>query len=168
MTMTTTITAKRRFWAETGDWNGEDAVRIICKHQATAEFFARHLYHFFVADEPPVPQWSLEPPKDPEAIAALSRAYFDSGYSIKATLETLFKSDFFKSESVRYSRIKSPAEMVIGTMRLAGPDRASVRGRLLRPRRLREHGTVAAEPPQCGGMAGRNRLDQHRAHMWGE
>ena len=106
---------------ETGDWNGEDAVRIICKHQATAEFIARHLYHFFVADEPPVPQWSLEPPRDPEAIAALTRAYFDSGHSIKATLETLFKSEFFKSESVRFSRIKSPAEMVVGTMRLAGP-----------------------------------------------
>ena len=106
---------------ETGNWNGEDAVRIICKHEATARFLARQLYHFFVADEPPVPQWSLEPPRDPEAIAILSKAYFDSGYSIKAILETLFKSDFFKSESVRFSRIKSPAEMVIGTMRLAGP-----------------------------------------------
>jgi hypothetical protein len=106
---------------ETGNWNGEDAVRIISKQEATANFLARQLYHFFVADEPPVPQWSLEPPRDPEAIDALSRAYFDSGYSVKAMLETLFKSDFFKSESVRFSRIKSPAEMVIGTMRLAGP-----------------------------------------------
>ena len=106
---------------ETGDWNGEDAVRIICKHEATARFLARHLYHFFVADEPPVPQWPLEPPKDPEAIDTLCRIYFESGYSIKAMLEAIFKSDFFKSESVRYARIKSPAEMVIGTLRLAGP-----------------------------------------------
>jgi hypothetical protein len=36
-------------------------------------------------------------------------------------LETMFKSEFFKSQSVRYARIKSPAEMVVGTMRLAGP-----------------------------------------------
>ncbi len=33
----------------------------------------------------------------------------------------MFKSDFFKDESTRYARIKSPAEMVVGTMRLAGP-----------------------------------------------
>lgn len=106
---------------QTGNWNGDDAVRIICEQEATARFIARHLYHFFVADEVPVPQWPHEGPRDPEAIAILSRAYFDSGQSIKAMLEMVFKSDFFKSESVRYSRIKSPAEMVIGTMRLAGP-----------------------------------------------
>ena len=35
-------------------------------------------------------------------------------------LKTLFSSDFFKDESARYARIKSPAEMVVGTLRLAG------------------------------------------------
>ena len=35
-------------------------------------------------------------------------------------LRTLFTSDFFKDESARYARIKSPAEMVVGTLRLAG------------------------------------------------
>ena len=35
---------------QTGNWNGEDAVRIICEQEATARFVARHLYHFFVAD----------------------------------------------------------------------------------------------------------------------
>ena len=106
---------------ETGDWNGEDAVRIICKHEATARYLARHLYHYFVSDELPVPQWPHTQPNDPEAIDTLTTAYFASGHSVKAMLETLFKSDFFQSGAVRYSRIKSPAEMVIGTMRLAGP-----------------------------------------------
>ncbi len=106
---------------QTGNWNGQDAVRIICEQEATARFIARHLYHFFVADELPVPQWPHEPPRDPEAIDRLIEAYFDSGHSIGAMLGLLFKSDFFKDESVRYARIKSPAEMVVGTMRLAGP-----------------------------------------------
>ena len=106
---------------ETGNWNGEDAVRIICKNEATARFLARHLYHFFVADEPPVPAWPMVEPRDPEAIDTLVNAYFESGHDVKAMLETIFKSDFFKAESVRYARIKSPAEMVVGTMRLAGP-----------------------------------------------
>lgn len=106
---------------ETGRWNGEDAVRIICKQEATASYIARHMYHFFVADEIPVPQWPHEGPRDPEAISILTKAYFESGHSIKAMLETMFKSDFFKEESVRCARIKSPAEVVVGTMRLAGP-----------------------------------------------
>jgi uncharacterized protein (DUF1800 family) len=106
---------------QTGNWNGEDAVRIICEQPATAAFLARHMYHFFVADELPVPQWPHEAPRDPEAIDILCKAYFDNGHSIKAMLQTMFESDFFKADSARYARIKSPAEMVIGTMRLAGP-----------------------------------------------
>ena len=105
---------------ETGDFNGEDAVAIICKQEATARFIARHLYHFFVADELPVPQWPHTPPRDPEAIDTLVQAYFDSGYSLKAMLRALFTSDFFKAEASQFARIKSPAEMVIGTLRLAG------------------------------------------------
>ena len=106
---------------QTGNWDGEDAVRIICEQEATAHFVARHLYHFFVADELPVPQWPHEPPRDPGAIDQLVKSYFDNGHSIKAMLKTLFESNFFKDESARYARIKSPAEMVVGTMRLAGP-----------------------------------------------
>ena len=106
---------------QTGNWNGEDAVRIICEQPATAAFLARHLYHFFVADELPVPQWPHEPPRDPEAIDLLCKAYFEDGHSIKAMLKAMFESDFFKADSARFARIKSPAEMVIGTMRLAGP-----------------------------------------------
>ena len=106
---------------ETGNWDGEDAVRIICNQGATAEYIARHLYHFFVADEAPVPQWPHQAPRDENAVKLMVNSYFESGHSIKAMLETMFKSDFFKDESARYARIKSPAEMVVGTMRLAGP-----------------------------------------------
>ena len=105
---------------ETGDFNGEDAVRIICEQEATARFIARHLYHFFVADELPVPQWPHTPPRDPEAIDLLTTAYFDSGHSIQHMLMTMFSADFFKSEASRFARIKSPAEVVMGTLRLAG------------------------------------------------
>ena len=105
---------------ETGDFNGEDAVRVICKQEATARFIARHIYHFLVADELPVPQWPHTPPRDPEAIDIMTTAYFDSGHSIKEMLRATFNADFFKSEASRFARIKSPAEVVMGTLRLAG------------------------------------------------
>ncbi len=110
---------EKTFLGETGNWNGSDVVDIICKQPAAARFVARKLYDFFVADEPPVPAWRLSEPRDMDAIRALEKAYFDSGYEIREMLRVLFTSDFFKDEAVRYAKVKSPADVVIGTMRMA-------------------------------------------------
>ena len=109
---------EKTFLGETGNFNGEDIIKIICEQKATAKFISRHLYSFFVADEPPVPEWPYKEPNDPEAIEMLSKVYFDSGYDIKEMLRFLFKSDFFKSEDVWNKRVKSPVELVAGTLRL--------------------------------------------------
>ena len=111
--------SEKTFLGETGPWNGDDVVEIICKQPAAARFVSRKLYDFFVADEPPVPSWRLAAPKDVEAIKALEQAYFDSGYDIGAMLRVLFTSDFFKDEAVRYAKVKSPADVVIGAVRMA-------------------------------------------------
>ena len=109
---------EKEFLGHVGNFNGEDVIDIICQHPATANFVSRHLYNFFVADEPQVPAWSVTPPRDPEAIETLSKAFVDSGYDIRAVLRTLFNSDFFKN--ARFSRIKSPTEVVVGTLRQVG------------------------------------------------
>ena len=72
--------SEKTFLGETGRWNGEDVIDIIAKQPATARFIARHLYNFFVADEPQVPAWQNSPPRDPKAIQALEQAYFRSNY----------------------------------------------------------------------------------------
>ena len=110
---------EKTFLGETGNWNGDDVVDIICKQPASARFVARKLYDFFVADEPPVPSWRLSEPRDKDAIQQLEKAYFDSGYEIGAMLEVLFNGEFFKGEAARYAKVKSPADVVIGTMRMA-------------------------------------------------
>ena len=108
------------FLGETGRLSGEQVVEIICQQPATARFISRHLYNFFVADEPPVPQWPFTPPRDPAAIDALSEAYFTSGYDLRSMLRVLFTSDFFRSEDCRFAKVKSPAEVVVGVLRLTG------------------------------------------------
>ena len=111
---------EKTFLGETGHWNGGDIIDIICKQPATARFIARHLYSFFVADEPPVPEWPYTPPRDPQAIEILAQAYFDHHYHIGAVLRTLFNSDFFRSPEIRYTKVKSPVELVAGVLRLTG------------------------------------------------
>jgi len=109
---------EKTFLGETGNFDGEEIIDIICKHPATARFISRHLYNFFVADEAQVPAWSVTPPKDPEAIEILAKAFTDSGYQMSAVLRVLFNSDFFKN--ARFAKIKSPAEVVVGSLRLVG------------------------------------------------
>jgi uncharacterized protein (DUF1800 family) len=109
---------EKTFLGHTGRFNGEDIIDIIVQRPATARFLSRHLYNFFVADEPQVPSWNITPPQDPEAIRTLERAYFDSHYDMRTILRVLFLSDFFKA--ARFTRVKSPAELVISTVRLAG------------------------------------------------
>ena len=110
---------EKTFLGETGPWNGDDILDIISKQPATARFIARHLCNFFLADEPQIPAWRLTPPRDQGLIDALEKAYFDSGYNITAMLRVLFTSDSFKSEDVRYAKVKSPAEVVASTLRMA-------------------------------------------------
>ena len=109
---------EKTFLGHTGRFNGEDIIDIVCGQAATARFICRHLYNFFVADEAQVPAWSVTPPRDQEAIDTLSRAFTESGYEIRSVLRVLFNSDFFKN--ARFTKIKSPAEVVVGTLRLVG------------------------------------------------
>jgi len=110
--------SEKTFLGETGNWNGEDIINIVAKQPATARFIARHLYNFFVADEPQVPAWQHTAPRDPEAIRQLEAEYFRSNYNIRSMLHLLFNSDFFKN--ARFAKVKSPVETVVGTVRLVG------------------------------------------------
>jgi uncharacterized protein (DUF1800 family) len=109
---------EKTFLGQSGNFNGEDIIHIIVRQPATARFLSRHLYNFFVADEVQVPAWNDTPPRDPAAIETLMQAYFDSEYDMRAVLRVLFNSDFFKN--ARFARVKSPAEMVVGTVRMSG------------------------------------------------
>ena len=106
------------FLGHTGNFDGADIINIIVQQPATARFLCRHLYNFFVADEPQVPSWNITPPNDPQAIETLEQAYFESHYNISSVLRVLFNSDFFKN--ARFARVKSPAELVVSTVRMAG------------------------------------------------
>lgn len=111
---------EKEFLGQRGRFNGEDIIHIICQQEATARFISRHLYSFFVSDEPPVPEWRYTPPTNPEAIDELTRVYFDSSYDISAMLRALFNSSYFQSQDSWYSKVKSPVELVAGVLRLTG------------------------------------------------
>ena len=109
---------EKNFLGHSGRLNGEDIIDIVVKQPATARFLARHLYNFFVADEPQVPSWNINPPNDPDAVDQLVAAYDESDGDLRSMMRLLFNSDFFKN--ARFARVKSPAELVVSTVKMAG------------------------------------------------
>ena len=112
---------EKTFLGQTGRFNGQDIIDIIVRQPPTARFICRHLYNFFVADEPQVPAWETVPPQDPDAIETMVKAFNDSDGEIRAVMQVLLNSDFFKE--ARYQKVKSPAEFVVGAARLSGVHR---------------------------------------------
>jgi len=100
---------EKEFLGERGHFDGTDIVDIIVRQPATAQFLAKRLYLFFVADHP-----------DQEAIDFLAQVYHASHYDLRAILRALFLSPYFRSTQAYYARVKSPAEYVVGLMRLVG------------------------------------------------
>ena len=117
---------EKTFLGRTGNFNGGDIIDIIVEQPATARFISRHLYNFFVADEPQVSSWNVTPPQDPEAIELLSNAYMESKGEMRHILRTLFKSGFFKE--ARFKKVKSPTELITGVLKLVGTCRTPVPG----------------------------------------
>jgi len=95
------------FLGETGNFDGGDIIDLIVTKRATARFIAMRLYLFFVSDSP-----------DDAEIERLTDIFQKTDGDIRAILRSLFNSDHFKSESVRFRKVKSPAELVFGAARL--------------------------------------------------
>ena len=142
---------EKTFLGHRGNFNGDDIIDIICQQESTARFISRHLYHYFVADEPAVPAWPYTPPRDPEAIETLVQAYFESGYDIRTVLRVLFNSDFFKSEDVRYKKVKGPAEYLVGVLRMTGEFDMPRREMIPRYRQTSWMGQELSNPPSVEG-----------------
>ena len=111
---------EKTFLGETGNFNGEDIIKIIARQQATARFVCTRLFQFFAADK--------VDSEDEQVVEDMMKSYFDSGYEIRAVLRTLFLSDYFRSEKAHYARVKGPVELLVGAIRQAGSYRSPTLG----------------------------------------
>jgi len=140
---------EKTFLGETGKLGGEDIINVIVQQPATARFICRHLYNFFVADEVQVPAWTIEDARDEDALEQMMDAFIDSGYEIKAVLRLMFKSEFFKN--ARFSKIKSPTEVVAGTLKMVGQYRNPDPGMLQIGKEPTYMGQSILDPPSVEG-----------------
>ena len=89
-----------------GDFRGEDVIDILLEQPATAEFVVGKLWKEFVSPQP-----------DPAEVARIARTFRNSGYQIKPVLRELLLGNAFWASQNRGALVKSPVDLVVGTLR---------------------------------------------------
>ena len=102
----------KTFMGKTGNWNGDDIVDILVALPATARRLCTQIFTYFAYPNP-----------EPAIIDSLVQTYFSSGYDIRAIMSQILHSQAFYSDKARLAVIKSPAQYVVGTIRLLGMDK---------------------------------------------
>ncbi len=90
----------------TGNLDGDAVLELLLAQPQTAEFIVAKLWREFI---------SLQP--DPAEVRRIARLFRGSGYDIRTALRALLVSDAFYARHNRAALIKSPLDIVIGTLR---------------------------------------------------
>ena len=132
-------TQDKTFLGQTGNFGGEDIIKILVARPETANFISRKLICFYCLDNP-----------DQKYIERIAEVFSNSKQDLRATLEAIFKSPEFRSDKAYHAKIKSPAEYVIGTLKSLQVDKLD--GDL--PAVMARMGQNLFEPPNVKGWDG--------------
>lgn len=97
----------KTFLGKTGNFNGNEVLKIILAQKTTAKFITTKIYRFFVNEK-----------LNTEIIEDLSNQFYASNYNIKELLQNIFSSDWFFREENIGTKIKSPIELMTGMRRI--------------------------------------------------
>lgn len=126
----------KTFLGRTGNWDGGDIIDIIFEQPAAARFLPRRLWEFFAYLGP-----------EESLVEELSGVFRRSNWEIKPVLRAIFQSEAFYSEKGFRAQIKSPAQLVVGAVRLTGAEIPE----LGLARAMDLMGQVLLYPPNVGG-----------------
>jgi uncharacterized protein (DUF1800 family) len=105
----------RRMWHDagaktvlgnSGDLDGDAVIDILLARPQTAELIAAKLWRELVSPQP-----------DAAEVARWAQRFRDARYEVKPLLHAILTSEAFWSASNRASLIKSPVDLVVGTLR---------------------------------------------------
>jgi len=94
-----------------GEGDGLEVIDILAHHPSTAKFISKKLAQRFVADDPPQ-----------RLVDRLTETFTNTDGDLRAVLQTMFGSPEFLSEGAWRSKLKSPLEVVVGTVRALNAD----------------------------------------------
>ena len=89
-----------------GNFNGGAVLDVLLDRPETAEFIVAKLWREFVSPNP-----------DPVEVKRIAQRFRDSRYDIAVALRAVLVSDAFYARAHRASLVKSPVDLVVGTLR---------------------------------------------------
>jgi hypothetical protein len=129
---------RKTLFGATGNFGGEDVLRLCADQPACARFLVGKLYAFLVSETPP-----------PRALLApLEGRFRRSDYDIADLVKAILGSRLFFSAHAVRRRVKWPVEYAVGAVRAVAPDRVPL-GDLIDP--LAKMGQVLFAPPNVKG-----------------
>jgi len=137
---------EKTFMGKTGNFEGDDIIKILLERKETAHFVSNKLYKFLVNETP-----------DEAHVSAMADVFYNADYEIKPLLEYVFTADWFYDEKNTGNIIKSPVELLVGLNRQFYITYENPQVQLLFQKAL---GQVLFYPPNVAGWpGGRNWID---------
>jgi hypothetical protein len=133
-------TGEKRFFGRAGNFDGDDVIDIILAHQACARYITGRFWGHFVYENP-----------EPALTDSLGQLLREDKWEMRPVLRQIFLSQGFYSDKAIGSQIKSPVQLVVGTIRQLGLEMPPTRA-LIGP--LNQMGQVPLEPPNVKGWPG--------------
>jgi len=130
-------TGQKTFLGKSGNFDGDDVIDIIFSQKACAPFIAGKLFRFFAYDDP-----------DPYLVESLAEVLRENKFEMRPVIKTILTSKAFYSPQAIGAQIKSPVQLLTGTVRLLDvpmPNMPLVFGA------LSEMGQVPLMPPNVKG-----------------
>ncbi len=130
----------KTFLGQTGNFNGEDIIRIILEKKQTAVFIATKVYKYFVNEK-----------IDKMQVQELADVFYASNYSIEKLMRTIFESEWFYAKKNIGTKIKSPIDLMVGMMKTLQLKMDDQKSLLFIQKML---GQVLLNPPNVAGWSG--------------
>lgn len=131
---------EKTFFGVRGNFDGDDIIDLILRHKACGPYIASRFWNFFVNEQ-----------YDPAVITSLGEVLRENDYELRPMIRMLLTSKAFYNRQNIGSQIKSPIQLVVGTVRLLGvkmPEVNRLNGA------LNQMGQVPLMPPTVKGWPG--------------
>jgi uncharacterized protein (DUF1800 family) len=125
---------------KTGNFDGDDVLKILLEQKQTAKFITKKIYKYFVNEK-----------VDDEKAEWLSSRFYKNDYDIKKLMEDIFTADWFYEDKNIGTKIKSPIELLAGIRRLLPMEMENDQAQILFQKTL---GQILFYPPNVAGWPG--------------